>query len=643
MRIKGLRLLTFSVFVLAMYLPAQIVCPLPPATGSPDPAEAATVAIYNQTIADARTCVTSLDGGCAARVVELKSLLANAKQLQAKELYCSAYGEQPAGTALNANDKGHYAGRGALWGALVADLTQNATDGTHQIPVDLQDGLLGIAVPAATPPPAIPPHLAGPLTDQTKGFRVTGQPSANLYVCVWPTQPAADASLDCTGTGSAIKPTAVTKGAVDAKGLAYFAGDKSGATDLALSSPLTPGQAVSIVQVVPGGSPVISTSYGVGLSEQCNHNPFKNHYGDCDMNFSIIGGVEQAGLSSQPSETDGFLRIFTRAGRKDVFAWGEIRLLSAPQQSSAGGVIAAFTDPSGSTITTAVSNVGTSIDFTVGAEYLPRFEKRRQYTVSALAGYGGTTPLSSNSVTQAFTTPPLGTVECNVLYTKFAKYFMESQFNIAKNDPTKDMGTTAGACLLNMNSPTVVSGSPTTYAPINTIGFSNQDRSNFFGKWIVGLRTIDRFKAPGAIACGDLDTVNKIAPCQRGIVDFTIGQDASVTGGILHDMVFKVDAVHPLPIKGTAFLYLFGSFSVRTARNINNDPLILQAASLTTVTGTGSTAVPNINTVVLPLQQPNRDFYRFGIGVDALCIFNKIFTSGSNCLASSTPPSTTPQ
>ena len=650
MRIKGLRFglrfMAFSVFVLAMSLPAQIVCPVHPAAGSPDPGEAATVAIYKQAILDAPTCVTSKDAGCAARVVELQSLLANAKQLQAKQLDCSVNGQQPAGTPLNAENQSYYATRAALWGALAADLTQHATDGTHQIPIAVQDGFLGVVVPAlaATPIPAVQPIIVGPLTDQTKRFRVSGQPAdanyptSNLYVCVWPTQPATGASLDCTGAGSAVKPTAVAKGAVDAKGLTYVVADQSGTTDLTLNSQLTASQTVSIVQVSGASTAVSATSYGVGLAQQCNHNPFKNpYYHDCDMNFSIIGGVEQAGLSSQPSETDGFLRIFTRAGRKDAFAWGEIRLLSAPQQSSAGGVIAAFTDPSGGTITTAVSNVGTSIDFTVGGEYLPRFEKGWEYTISALAGAGGTTPLSSNSVTQAFTAPALGTVECNVLYTKFQKYFTESQFNIAKNDPTKDLGTTAGACLLNMNSPTVVSGSPTKYAPINTIGFSNQDRSNFFGKWMVGLRTIDRFKAPGAIACGDLDTVNNIAPCQRGIVDFTVGQDGSITGGILHDWVFKVDAVHPLPIKGTAFLYLFGSFSMRTAKNVNNDPLILQAASLTTVTGTGSTAVPNINTVVLPLQQPSRDFYRFGVGVDALCIFNKIFTSGSNCLAAAAP------
>jgi len=258
MRIKDLCFVPFFVSLLGISLRAQIVCPLSPAAGNADPAEAATLATYTHAILDVPTCVTSKDAGCSARVLELQKLLAQAKQLQAMELDCSVNGQHPAGTALAIADQNYYASRVTLWGALITDLTQHATDGTHQIPVPVQAGFLGVAVPAAaaaTPPPAIAPVIVGPLTNQTKGFRVTGQPvdanypATNLYVCVWPTQPATGASLDCTGGGSAIKPTTVTKGALDAKGLAYFVADKSGATDLTLTSQFTAGQAISIVQV----------------------------------------------------------------------------------------------------------------------------------------------------------------------------------------------------------------------------------------------------------------------------------------------------------------------------------------------------------------------------------------------------------
>lgn len=498
--------------------------------------------------------------------------------------------------------------------------------------------------PAAQTPPPIPPTILGGLNDRTIHFRVDGQPvdgnyaGSGLYVCIWKTPPAKGASLDCT-QGS-VQPTATKKNVAAAGVMPHVIADGSGQTDITLNDPLTPGEAVSIVQISTlvadhsNTKPLASDAYLVGTSEQCNHKPFQHPYSDCDMSFSIIGGVEQAGLSSQPSTTDGFLRVFTRAGKGRNQFWAEIRLLSAPQQSSSNGVVAAFTNPSGQITTTSVSNVGNSLDFSLG--YERRLVPMSKYTMSLIAGGGGTTPLASNSVSEAFTAPPLGTVECITLYDRFKSYFADKSYNILQNSATNDMGTppsagkASGACLLNGNSPTTTNGT-TTYAPINTVGFSNQDRSAFFGKYFAGFRSIYRFKAPNAIACGDTDAANHIAPCSRGIVDFTVGQDESVSGGRLHGVVFKVEGVQPLPIKGNAFLYIFGSFSMRTSKNQNLPPLILQTATLP---ATGATAVPNVNTVVLPLQQPDRDFYRFGVGVDAVCIFTKIFASSPNCPSS---------
>jgi hypothetical protein len=281
----------------------------------------------------------------------------------------------------------------------------------------------------------------------------------------------------------------------------------------------------------------------------------------------------------------------------------------------------------------------------VGIEQILGRRNHGAYTGSVIAGFGGTTPLSSSSLGQAFVAPAFGTVECNTLYAKFSNYFALAPYNIIKGSANQatgaTTGTTASACLLNTNSPTTT-GTPavTTYAPVNNIGFSSQDRHGILGKYEFGIRTIDRFMQPGARACGDLDPASKIAPCQRGVVDFTVGADASITGGVFRKWIFKVEAVHPLPIKGTAYLYLFGSFSMRFQRDQIDAPLILQAASTATLTGTGSTAVPNVNTVVLPLTQPNRDFYRFGVGLDVACVFTKIFASKSTCAVSSPAPST---
>jgi hypothetical protein len=270
----------------------------------------------------------------------------------------------------------------------------------------------------------------------------------------------------------------------------------------------------------------------------------------------------------------------------------------------------------------------------IGGEY--QFSRNKTlnqnaYSLSFIFGNEGTTPLQANTLALAFTAPPIGTVECPALHSRF-----QSQF-------TADgivLGTSSNAtgsipsCLVNTNSSTTSNGT-TTYAPIATIGFSNQDRASFLGKDLIGIRTIDRFPSPGDIACGSTDTVNHVGPCERGIVDFTFGQDASITRGEMRNFVFKVDAVHPLPVASLSILYIFGSTSIRLARNTNYSPLILQSANISSLTGSGSSSVPNSSTVVLSLVQPNRDYYRFGIGINISQIFTKLYAAAQANLANS--------
>jgi hypothetical protein len=239
--------------------------------------------------------------------------------------------------------------------------------------------------------------------------------------------------------------------------------------------------------------------------------------------------------------------------------------------------------------------------------------------------------LQANTLALAFQAPPFGTVECSELVptnslNRFSTQFQG--FNILAGTASNTTGSTP-ACLVNGNNPTTTNGT-TTYTPITTIAFSNQDRSNFFGKYEFGFRTIDRYHAPGTSACGDTDTVNNIGPCERGIVDWTFGKDSGITGGHFTHWVFKIDAVYPLPVPSVQFLYLFGSIDFRLTSNTTLAPLVLQSAPLTGLTGTASTAVPNTGTVVLELVQPDRDFYRFGAGVNLNQLFTKLFTAKSS-------------
>jgi hypothetical protein len=341
---------------------------------------------------------------------------------------------------------------------------------------------------------------------------------------------------------------------------------------------------------------------------------------------SLIGGIEQVDLSSQPSATEPFVRLFVQSAptgigtnsisaHKQVLAWASVRVLGAPNQSDTAGIFSVFTDPTGQITSDKLSSVGAAVDFTLGGSYriyIPGGDNMKYgHTVELILGFGATTPLQSNTVNEAFTAPAFGTVECNTLFQKLQRDFAVPGYNIQKS--TNGMATgSSNTCLLNTNSATT-SGSTTTYAPINTIAFSSEDRTSFFLKDLAGLRWTQPIADP---AGSDTHVL--------GSVDFTFGMDSAITGGVFRGnrWIFKTDGVYPFVTKGKATFYLFGSFSTRLERNqTDNSPLILQPAVLATVTGTGSTAVPNVNTVVLPLRQPDRDFYRIGVGIDLTTLF----------------------
>jgi hypothetical protein len=358
---------------------------------------------------------------------------------------------------------------------------------------------------------------------------------------------------------------------------------------------------------------------------------------------SMVGGFEQVDLSSLPSQTEPFLRFYIQSGQHAAFTgllWSSIRLLGSPNQTDTNGIFSVFTDPTGQITAEKLSSVGAAVDFLVGAGY--RFysnQGKGPNSVDLILGFGATTPLQSNKVTQAFTAPAFGTAECNILYAKLGPTLSSPVYNVQKSTTGIATGSTT-ACLINANAPTTTTGT-TTFAPINTIAFSNVDRTSFFLKDLAGVRFNHTAYS---------DTKNKecsTSPCYLGTLDFSFGNDSAITGGVLRGnrWVFKTDGVYPIIVQKLTTLYLFGSFSIRLARNsTDNTPLILQPATLTTVTGTGSNAVPNVNTVVLPLRQPDRDFYRIGVGIDVLSFFKSKKQTGNGGAPEPTPaPSNPPQ
>ena len=143
------------------------------------------------------------------------------------------------------------------------------------------------------------------------------------------------------------------------------------------------------------------------------------------------------------------------------------------------------------------------------------------------------------------------------------------------------------------------------------MAFSNQDRSGFLLKYGGGFRTTNTLN-------GGCSGKTNCTP-SNGVLDLTFGQDEAATRGMLRHVVFKLDGMIPIPTGNASFVYLFGSAYIRIAKNQDYSPLILQTASGVTI--------PSSTVIVLPLQQPDRDFYRLGVGLNLNQVFCKMFNT----------------
>jgi hypothetical protein len=342
-----------------------------------------------------------------------------------------------------------------------------------------------------------------------------------------------------------------------------------------------------LIATASGGAATTGPSVNVAVSDT----------GNSGTVVVAIAGVEQSGYSSLGLNTSPFLNLFIQGpvngahSWKSFGGWGRTRLLGAPQPSTQG-IVSTFTDPTGQLTTQDYSKVGTAVDFMIGPTYriADADDPKSNYGGwELIAGIGATTPLSSQTVALTYKAPPLGSIECATLTNRF----------------TIQKGYAPGLTQAPAGSATCLAGGYTD------ISFSNQDRSSFLLKWGAGVRTTAKFPCEGSTSC---------AP-SYGALDITIGQDASVTRGLMQHFVFKLDGILPISIKkNSSFLYLFGSAYIRKSRNEDLAPLILQ-------TETATVTIPSSTVIVLPLQQPDRDFFRLGVGLNLNQVFCKMFNS----------------
>ncbi|HEV2711396.1 MAG TPA: hypothetical protein VGU67_14360 [Edaphobacter sp.] len=320
--------------------------------------------------------------------------------------------------------------------------------------------------------------------------------------------------------------------------------------------------------------------------------------------YIFVGGVEQSGYSSQALSTEPFIQIYIEgpvhsrqlSNKKflSVDAWGRVRLLGAPQPST-NGIASTFTDPTGTITKQDFTKVGQSMDVIGGGQIFVNKMSSSFGQLSLIAWAGTTTPLSSQNVAYTFKTPAVNTLECQQLLIKFTRATGYSPGLTA--DPSGKV------CIANGTT------------AVTDIAFANQDRTNFLFKWGAGIRT------QAAVSC----TTNRV-DCIKALalLDVTVGQDATVTRGLVRHFLAKADGLLPIPTgNNTAYLYLFGSVYTRFTRNRNSAPLILAAE-------TAQPSLPSPSVIVLPLVQPDRDYFRLGVGLNLKQIFQKMFSPSTS-------------
>jgi len=139
------------------------------------------------------------------------------------------------------------------------------------------------------------------------------------------------------------------------------------------------------------------------------------------------------------------------------------------------------------------------------------------------------------------------------------------------------------------------------------VAFVQQDRDRFFRQYYAGFRMQTFFFN------------QRNVPLQRfpSQFDLQYGINEYVTGGRARGGVVRLDAYFPLPYENLMFINFFGTAIVRPVRSSMKAPILLEE-----VTTPETRFAPN--TVMIPVSQFNRDYYRVGVGIDFVSFMGKL-------------------
>ena len=370
--------------------------------------------------------------------------------------------------------------------------------------------------------------------------------------------------------------------------------------------------------------------------DRCPPNFVIVQYPSNNQNSRAVVGIEQAGGSSASSETKPFLDFFfttpfwfhnrkSKCDQKDAEAketclrqereerdltprtprmgfWGQVRLAVTPQQIGAAQVFpSSLVNRVGDPDQTV--ELARSFDFLAGLEFRVKTSngnflsliplKRQRSSLYLAGGFGAISPLDARRESaQIFRIPKPGDPQ-------------REEFIKRYGEPPPPVGDAA---------------------PKEFVGLVPLERDRFLRQWYLGIRLKTHY-------CETHSCVSYINNFPA-IVDFMIGQSEAVTGGSLkyidpatgerkNAFVFRIDAFYPFPIKEARFLYFYGSAVMKLGSGgvKIETPLFLDTASSDVLINDPRVFIPT--TEQLNLRQPNRDYYKIGIGLNLTELFNR--------------------
>jgi len=300
--------------------------------------------------------------------------------------------------------------------------------------------------------------------------------------------------------------------------------------------------------------------------------------------------------------------------------WGDVNVSSYPytQKTSLATFAQQFTSTFGQQN---INTLAQSINFTTGPEvWLARGQTHRHsltdssaWTRMALAwfaGVGATGPNNPADNATVFQSPVQGSAQDTLLRGNLGLAPCAAGSSTPCAGYTPCPAPAAGA---------------TPSACTNYIALVPRSGDRFLQQWGTGLRLYSVFTKP------DGKTPYYTSPAT---VEFSIGQDASVTRDHLHNFVGHAAAMYPFSIgargaSDTVVIYLFGEVTTALVHNKLQNTVILSPA----LDSSGNPIAVNAAGVTqIPVDANQRDTYRIGVGIDLMTVWKKLNNS------SGTPP-----